>query len=214
MIMSSVFLSNELALQYASFKDMIQVFVSGGVGGIGLLLLTHLWRKIESERLSNKYTPIFRDLLHEHIYSNQQLYSTNLQHIKLPLDKFKMYNLSRRPIRQVLVNSIVDCRSQFPGEKKKLLKKLYKDLDLELYTILDLDTFKGKYLVAALEELMVMDIIVDEQIIAKFLTHKEVEVQKITEKYLQKIQLSSVINKNNFSFSSIANSEIDLEVSV
>jgi len=210
--MNSVFLSNELAVQYASFKEMMPMFAVGCIGGVGLFLLSGRWVKLVNDRLAFKYQPLFKDLLHKHIYSNQKLYSTNLQNINLPLGEFREYDLSRRSIRQVLVNAILDCRRQFPGEKKKLLRKLYKDLDLELYTILDLDTLKGPSLISAIEELMVMDIIVDESIMTRFLTHKEIAVQKVTEKYLQKIQTISKNRNNLHSDSFIDNREIDLAV--
>jgi len=209
--MKSIFLLNELAVHYASLKEMMPILAVGCIGGTGLILLSQQWSKLVNNRLAFKYQPLFKDLLHKHIYSNQNLYNTNIQNINLPLGEFREHNLSRRSIRQVLVNTILDCRRQFPGEKKKLLRKLYKDLDLELYAILDLDTLKGKSLVSAIEELMVMDIVVDESIMTRFLTHKEIAVQKVTEKYLQRIQATVKGNKGDVYSNSVDNKEEEVD---
>ena len=79
---------------------------------------------------------------------------------------------------------LLKCREHFPGEKKRLLKKLYRDLDLELYTIIELNFLKGEDYVAAVNELMLMEVEIDTTKINPFLKSSDSRIRSVTRAYL------------------------------
>jgi len=187
--MSAIFLSidfyyPESVLLVIKFSKVIMYLV---VGGFILYWIFLQYRKIENQKIETKYTRIFRELINKHVYSNQQLYLKNVDHIDLPLGEFRAYGLHLKSIRKILVKTILDYLTQFPGEKKKLLKRLYKDLDLELYTLVELNTLKGDALVLAINELGATGVIVEEFQDSRFLEHKDLAVRKAIEAYIQKM---------------------------
>lgn len=157
------------------------------VGGLTLYWIFLQCSKVVNKKLETKYTQIFKHLINKHIYSNQQLYLKNTDHINLPLSEFRAHGLHLKSIRKILVKTILQYLTQFPGEKKKLLKRLYKDLDLELYTLIELNTLKGEALVLAINELAEMGVVVEEFHDNCFLEHKDLAVRKAIEAYIQKM---------------------------
>lgn len=146
------------------------------------------WVAHRYAKLEKQHSGVFEKLIHRHIYQNPDLYQLRIPYIDLPLDEFRHYKLSDRQVRKVLVGVMLRCCEQFPGEKKRLLKKLYKDLDLELYTIIELDLLKGDEYIASLEELKAMEIALDPSRIKPFLRSKNVRVRRATRRYLRSMK--------------------------
>jgi len=184
--MNGIFLTIDFTDSIFFIRELAKV-VNLALGGFILYWIISQWNKAINHKFETKYTPIFKELIDEHIYSNSKLYLSNIEHIDLPLGEFKIYDLRLRRVRCVLVKTILECLTQFPGEKKKLLKKLYLDLDLELYTIMELNILKGDALASAIKELSDMDIIMEEYKIVQFLEHKNPAVRKTARIYIQKL---------------------------
>lgn len=153
------------------------------VGGCLKAWIPHRYRKLEQQ-----YTPVFQDLIHQHVYLNPDLYQVRIAYIDLPLDEFRKQDLENRDVRKILVNILLKCCEQFPGEKKRLLKKLYRDLDLELYTIIELNFLKGEDYVAAVNELMAMEVEMDTAKIDPFLKSSNSRIRAVTRAYLRSMK--------------------------
>ncbi len=150
--------------------------------------LRKAWKDHRYSRLEKRHSGQFEELIRQHVYHNPDLYQLRIPYIDLPLDEFRHYKLEDRQVRKVLVSVMLKCAEQFPGEKKRLLKKLYKDLDLELYTIIELDLLKGEEYVASLEELMAMEVELDSAKIKPFLKSRNVRIRTATRQYLRSMK--------------------------
>src|SRR5690606_18016867 len=148
-------------------------------GGCIKAWISHRYRLLEKQ-----YNPLFQDLIHRHIYLNPDLYRLRTSYIDLALDDFRKHGLDNRDVRKILVDMLLKCREHFPGEKKRLLKKLYRDLDLELYTIIELNFLKGEDYVAAVNELMLMEVEIDTTKINPFLKSSDSRIRSVTRAYL------------------------------
>lgn len=146
------------------------------------------WMDYRYSALEKRHSPVFEELIHRHVYHNPDLYQLRVPYIDLPLDEFRHYKLQDRQVRKVLVKVMLKCCAQFPGEKKLLLKKLYKDLDLELYTIIELNLLKGEEYVASLEELMTMEVELDSAEIKPFLKSRNVRIRSVTRQYIRSMK--------------------------
>jgi|GEM_PF-1577759 len=187
--MSDIFLSidfyyPESVLLVIKFSKVI---IYLGLGGLTLYWIFLQYNKVVNRKLETKYTSIFRQLINKHIYSNKQLYLKDTDHIDLPLNEFRVHSIHLKSIRKVLVKIILESLPQFPGEKNKLLKRLYKDLDLELYTLVEINTLKGDALVLAINELAAIGVAVEEFQDNHFLRHKDLAVRNAIEAYIQKV---------------------------
>lgn len=191
--MDNNFLSSHFIESHAFLKGI--VIVCGCLGGTVLVLLTERWSKLTNNRLKLEYQPLFKGLINKYVYSNPKLYRIDSQYIDLPLDEFKKYHLSYRGIRKILVDEILECHRKYPEEKRRLLKKLYEDLDLDLCTIIDLNLLRGNSLALAIDELSNMEIVVEECRITKFLKHKNSAVQSATRIYLLRMLEINRINE-------------------
>lgn len=146
------------------------------------------WMDYRYSTLEKRHSPAFEELIKRHVYHNPDLYQLRVPYIDIPLDEFRHYKLQDRHIRKILVNVMLKCCEQFPGEKKRLLKKLYRDLDLELYTIIELSLMKGEEYVASLEELKAMEIQLDSAKIKPFLKSRNVRVRSATRQYIRSMR--------------------------
>lgn len=178
----------ELSESYTFFENTLALIVLGIFAGIAVYaLLAKLYRILDA-RLQSKYRPLFVKLIDKHIFSNEELYTASFHLVSLPLKEFRKHNLSQKEVRKILVSVIVDLHSKFPGDKARLLRKLYKDLDFELYAMVGLETLKGKQLILVIEELLAMDIIVEEFLIVKLLAYKDRGVQEVANRYLCRLR--------------------------
>lgn len=132
-----------------------------------------------------KYNDRFRELIHFNVHSNKDLYRMDTQYIELPLDEFRKLNLKNRYVRNVLSEVIWELNTEYPGEKKKLLRKLYRDLDLELYLLAELNISSTRQLTRSLHHLLDLEVEVDPKRLKFLLAHKDFAVRRKTMQYIQ-----------------------------
>lgn len=175
----------------AEFIRLLLVFLSGGVVLFGFI--DYLIKR-RSALLVEKYQTIFRALIKKHLEPDRNLHKYEWQPVSIPLKDFKRYNMDRKSIRTALVHTILELFASSSHTKRASLTKLYRDLDLELYTIMELKMLKGEDLALAIKELAEMDIVVEKHRMRKFLKHKCPRIRKITKTYFQKIYLTKEVD--------------------
>src|SRR5690606_20993918 len=116
--------------------------------------------------------------------SNPSVYLVDPRYIDLPLTEFKKYPLENREIRKILVYSILECYRSYPDEKRRLLRKLYEDLDLDLFAIINLNSLRTDSLISAIDELASMEVFVEKYRMLKFLKHRNSAVRCAARVYL------------------------------
>lgn len=182
------FVVTELAEPYVFFENILAIIVLGVIAGIAVYALLSKLSRMLDARLEAKYRPLFVSLINKHIFSNEEMYTASFHLVSLPLKEFRKHNLAQKEVRKILVSVIVDFHNKFPGDRARLLRKLYKDLDFELHAMVGLETLKGKQLILVVEELIAMDIIVDESFMEKLKACKDLGVQAVASRYLSKVK--------------------------
>lgn len=173
--------------------DVTQLLLIFIFGGVLLLVFVDYIIKRRATISIDKYQYVFRELIKRHLIPDRNVYKYDWQPVVIPLEDFRKYNLGNKSIRSALVHTILEIYAVSNSQKRTSLRKLYRDLDLELYTIMELKTLKGDDLALAIKELAEMDILVEKHRMRRFLKHKSPRIRKITRTYFHKIYFSKKV---------------------
>lgn len=137
------------------------------------------------KKCQRKYGEQFKKMIHSSVYLNKELYILETNNIELPLTEFQQYDLKKRHVRKVLSDAILELNRKYPGEKRNLLRKLYQDLDLEIYLLLDLELDNAEELAESIHNLLELEIDVEYTRVRRFLRHRSPMVRKATKQYVR-----------------------------
>ena len=169
---------------------LLLILIFGSFLLVGIINYLIKWRVTVS---IEKYQIMFKDLIIKHLESDRGGNKYEWQPAIIPLDDFTKFDLGRKSIRSALVHTILEFFASSSDQKRASLRKLYKDLDLELYTIIELKTLKGNDLALAIRELAEMGIFVEKGRMREFLKHRSPMIRNTAKTYFQKIYFAKKV---------------------